>query len=206
MPKLAVSFLALALLGSGCASLQRETRARELAGDYVYAKPLAEVWPHVAALLVEHGYTPRETEQPWVLETDWKAEVSGSRTSGTYSRYVVVGKDGGGQSVVRILRNTRRSEHAELDTTDVRQERPVTNEVGGGRSTEDARYGTNTDTGRALEHDQDDSGEAEIAGSRSSSGNVKAPSGARDLQMEWLLIQRADPDGAAKIYAQVEAK
>lgn len=204
MRRLLFSVLSLAVAASGCAALQRETRARELAGDYVYAKPLSEVWPHVAALLVEHGYTPRETEKPYVLETDWKAEVAGSRTSGTFSRYVVVGKDSGGQSIVRILRNTRRSEHAELNTTDTRQDRAVTNDEQGGRSSEQARYGTNTDTGRALEHDEEDAG-AGIAGSRSTTGAPK-PSGSRDLQMEWLLIQRADPDGAAKIYAQVEAK
>lgn len=200
MRRALLSVLFLSLTVFGCAALQRETRARELAGNYVYERPLAEIWPHVAALLIEQGHTPRETEQPYVLQTDWKAEVAGSPTSGIFSRYLVVGKDGGGRSSVRFHRSTRRSEHADRNITDVRHDRPVTKDQQGGRSAEQARYG-DTDTGSALEHEEEQV--AEIAGRRSTTG-APEPSGSRDLQMEWLLLQRVDPEGAAKIFAQAE--
>lgn len=197
--------LAVVVAVSGCAAMQRETRARELAGEYVYQRPLDEIWPHVAALLASQGYAPQRGESPDVLETDWKQEVTGSSASGAWSRYVVVGKGDGKNSVVRILRNTRAVETRERVNESV-DDRAVTNEDGTGRSVEQARYGINTEASGPLKNDEDVSAADAIAGTRASSSATRNATGTRDLNMEWLLLQRVDPEGAAKIFADAQAQ
>lgn len=191
------------ILLSGCAAMQRESRAREFAAEHVYPLPLAEVWPHAVALLSAQGYTSHRAAGEHLLETDWKQEVSGARESGAWSRYVVVGKDGGDSCVVRILKNTRQVESAQR-VSETADDQVATNDGTGGRSVERSIYGTSTDASGPLRKDEEES--QGIAAGRSSGAATQGDkvTGIRDLQMEWLLIQRADPTGAAKIYARAE--
>ncbi|MDQ3265870.1 MAG: hypothetical protein M3Y59_19815 [Myxococcota bacterium] len=191
------------ILLSGCAALQRESRAREFSAEHVYPRPLAEVWPHVIALLASQGYTAHLAAGDHVLETDWKQEVSGARESGAWSRYVVVGKDGGDSCVVRILKNTREVESAQRGS-EAADDQVATNDGGGGRSVERSIYGTPTDAAGPLRKDEEESGGIAAGRSSGSSSHGGKAAGIRDLHLEWLLIQRADPAGAAKIYSRAE--
>lgn len=192
------SLALLVVLCAGCATVQKESFARERAGEYVYQRPLAEVWPHVGALLVAQGYSPLPATQPDQLETAWKEEATCGECAVTFSRYQAAGKEAGGRCIVRFLKAVRTggvregtSQTANEETTD-----------DAARETERARkvhQGSRSDDGGPQD------GPVNLGSVRSGSHKGEKLSGARDLGMEWLLLQRVEPKAAAAIYREAEA-
>lgn len=203
------SFAALAtvaVLASGCATLQRDTFVRERAGEYVYDRPLAEVWPHVRALLISQGYTPVERSEPSQLDTEWREEGAGGSGAIRWSRYRVVGSESGGKSKVVFLKNSR-SGTAGTPAT-VRDDLDNANAGGEEKGTRRTQS-----SGRYKQGDRDGDAEydarpvEETRGDSIRAGEKREPvTGARDLAMEWMLLQRVSPEAASSIYAEAEAK
>lgn len=202
-----VVLASLAVLLPGCATMQRENFVRERAGEYVYDKPLDEVWPHVRALLVAQGYVPVARSEPNQLDTEWREETAGGSGATTWSRYRVVGSETGGQSKVVFLKNTRSggsgmpaAPRDDLDNAGTGGEDKGTRKTAtAGRYTQGEREGGDADyDARPTEETRPDSLRA---------GTRKDPvTGTRDLAMEWLLLQRVAPEAASTIYSDAEAK
>jgi hypothetical protein len=110
----AVLFFSVLLVGGlvGCASSQGTLRPekQEVA---VYEHPLEEVWPSVRTWFQEKGFRSKEDAAHFVLQTEWREEFSGSKVTGFWHRFTVVGKsDGPARSQVWVLRSTRSPEGA----------------------------------------------------------------------------------------------
>jgi len=185
----------LAVFLFSCAGVQRDSFVRERAAEFVYARPLREVWPHVAALLSAQGYAVHATEDPLVVETDWREELTGSTAATVWTRYQVTGKESDGRCAVRILRSTRSG-----DSTDDRRADARIPAVDRSESISAQRAGAMQITPSSSEP-----GDAKPETVRDSGKEAKV-SGTRDLSLEWMLLQRVDPDAAAKIYSDAEAR
>ena len=60
--------------------------------EAIYDMPLEEVWPSVRQFFTDNQLSYREDKGTFVLETEWREEFGGSRVSGFWHRYMVVGK------------------------------------------------------------------------------------------------------------------
>ncbi|NOK09250.1 hypothetical protein [Corallococcus exercitus] len=62
--------------------------------DYeaIYDAPLEEMWPSVREYFKGANLSYREDKDSRVLETEWKEEFGGSKISGYWHRYMVIGK------------------------------------------------------------------------------------------------------------------
>lgn len=103
-----VAVAALATL-AGCAGSAKERFVTERASQYVYDKPIDEVWEHARALLREEGFGLREVAGGYELLTDEKeGQVSSMGTSfiKVYAKGQKVGADG---CTVQFMRHTRTS-------------------------------------------------------------------------------------------------
>lgn len=106
MPRL-VAFLVAVVVLSGCAGLQRETFIHEQVGEYIYDRPITQVWPHVVGLMGEEGFSFKKHPTQYLLTTEWKEEMSSSSIAASFTRYLVeavpLGED---HTRVRIMRNS----------------------------------------------------------------------------------------------------
>jgi hypothetical protein len=101
--------------------------------------------------------------------------------------------------VVRFLKETKAGDNTAQILDD---DRAIASGVEADKGQRSAtRAGPTADSGSGLQIEKPDEGTgADVR----RAATVSKYSGARDLNMEWLLLQRADPDAAAKIYAQAE--
>ena len=100
--------LALAVLATGCASSRREMYIQEKASDYVYRKPLGELWPQVRSFLTEKELALREAPGAHEISTDWQQQGAASNLGTSYVRYLVRGhQPSPGLSSVEIVRQNR---------------------------------------------------------------------------------------------------
>ncbi|MFL5350975.1 MAG: hypothetical protein ACJ8AT_39910 [Hyalangium sp.] len=60
--------------------------------EAIYDMPLEEIWPSVRQFFTDNQLSYREDKGTFVLETEWREEFGGSRVSGFWHRYMVVGK------------------------------------------------------------------------------------------------------------------
>ncbi len=160
---------------SGCSRSLRENYQRDQAANHVYRKPLAEMWPQVKALLQEKGYSWRENPGRFVLETEWRDAGGGSLGPATSYRYLVEGNTLPNGSTT--LRVTR----AERTSQDI------------GVDYRNGVVRTRSDMAGAM---------------ASSNTSGKLPTerrSARDLQLELELLQRIDPEAAAKLEADAKS-
>ncbi|HSP78753.1 MAG TPA: hypothetical protein VLQ93_09505 [Myxococcaceae bacterium] len=100
--------VAAAVLVTGCAATRRQAYIQEKASQYVYGKPLAEVWPQVRTLLQQKDLPLREAPGTYEIATDWH-QVGAPSTLGTsFVRYLVRGREAGpARSAVEVFRQNR---------------------------------------------------------------------------------------------------
>lgn len=194
MPPMRTAPALLALFLFGCAGLQRDSFVRERAAEFVYTRPLREVWTHVAALLSTQGYALHATEDPLVLETDWREELTGSTAATVWTRYQVIGKESNRRCAIRILRSTRSGDSTNDRRSDARM--PAAD-------TSDSISAQRAAAMRSAPSEEPSDGKPETV---RDSGKAAKVSGTRDLSLEWVLLQRVDPDAAARIYSDAEAR
>jgi hypothetical protein len=192
------SSVVLVTLCAGCVTVQRDNFARERAGEYIYQRPLSEVWPHVVALLVAQGYSTLPATQPDQLETEWKEEATCEGCAVTYSRYQAMGKEDRGRCIVRFVKAVRTGGIRE-GTTQTAKEAKTDQDVRETQTARKAHQGSRTDDAGP------DDGPVDLHSVRTNSYKGEKLSGTRDLGMEWLLLQRVEPKAAAAIYQAAEA-
>jgi uncharacterized lipoprotein len=157
---LSLVLFALATLATGCAASRREAYVQEKASQYVYRKPMAEVWPQVRMLLKERDLPLRESPGTFEISTDWHMVGAPSTLGTNYVRYLVRGKQPTpAMCAVEIFKQNR---------------------VEAGQGPVDARTGQRQGLG-------------------TDSTNLQ-----RDMELEWELLQRVDPEGAKSLRAEAE--
>jgi uncharacterized lipoprotein len=157
---LSLVLLALATLATGCAASRREAFVQEKASQYVYHKPMAEVWPQVRMLLKEKDLPIREAPGTFEISTDWHMVGAPSTLGTNYVRYLVRGKQPTPAiCAVEIFKQNR---------------------VESGQGPMDARTGQRGSLGN-------------------DSTNLQ-----RDMELEWELLQRVDPEAAKSLRAEAE--
>ncbi|WXH31225.1 hypothetical protein WA016_05201 [Myxococcus stipitatus] len=163
------------VLAAGCASSLRQNYMRDKAADHVYRKTLPDMWPGVKQVLKERGYSWKEMPGRFVLETEWLDSGGGTLGPASASRFLVEGLTlAQGGTILRVMRGNRLSQA-----------------VGSGYVTQELATGNST---RAQEE------QAQARESSTSSGVLPTQqSYARDLELELLLLQRIDPEAAAKL-------
>ena len=90
---LSLVLLAVASLAAGCTASRREAYIQEKAGQHVYRKPLAEVWPEVRMLLKAKDLPLRESPGAYEISTDWHMVGAPSTLGTSYVRYLVRGRE-----------------------------------------------------------------------------------------------------------------
>ena len=171
------------LASTGCAAQNRETFMRESAGDYVYRRPLPEVFTAAKALLAEDGFTGREEQGGANFVTEWKGDGGDSSVSARFTRYLVRGQAlGPSKSIIRffIVQRSRSSAAGGINDPQA--------------STHTGMSGLGT--GEAEGGPAPQSSQEGIGQKASISSN-----GQRDPSMEWRLLQKVEPAHANKIEA-----
>lgn len=114
MKRLLVGVVVVAVsLVASCAGQTRETYLQEKAGEFVFEKPLKEVWPHVKALLKEQGYSWQDNPRQAFIRTEFKEDTGSSAMSTSFTRYAVEGfAIDQNRSRIRIMRNSMTSSNS----------------------------------------------------------------------------------------------
>jgi hypothetical protein len=173
------------LASTGCAAQNRETFMRESAGDYVYRRPLPEVFAAAKALLAEDGFTGREEQGSANFITEWKGDGGESSVSARFTRYLVRGQAlGPSKSIVRffIIQRSRSSSAGGISDPQGSTHTGMSS-LGGGAAEGEG--------GPAPQSSQEGIGQKAAISSN----------GQRDLTMEWRLLQKVEPAHAKKIEA-----
>jgi len=149
-----------ALLATGCTAARREAFIQDKTRDYVYRKPIAEVWPQVRTLLKEEGFSLMEAPGGFEITTEWLQVGAPSSLGTSYARYLARGRQPNpGMTQVEFLRQNR------TET----------------RSASAPAFAADQPTGPGT------------------GGNLQ-----RDLELEWKLMQRVDPEAARSFKAESE--
>jgi uncharacterized lipoprotein len=107
-PSTALMLLAAVALTAGCAARRREAYVQDKAHNHVYRMPLAELFPHARQLMVEKGYSLRESKGGFEVQTEWLQTSAASSLGTTFQRYLVRGIERGpGQSSVEFIKMVR---------------------------------------------------------------------------------------------------
>ena len=148
------------------------------------------MWPSVRQFFTDNGLPFREDRGSFVLETEWREEFGGSRVSGFWHRYMVLGKrESPTTSKLWIIRITR-SANSTLAEHDAQLEWGVSRSLGGPGDAAGAVEGegglANNSMEDMAEYMAQPRGEnAIVAGSRQ---------GQRDLVMEWKVFHGISPE------------
>ncbi|QSQ20240.1 hypothetical protein JY651_33950 [Pyxidicoccus parkwayensis] len=96
---------------AGCAARQGDFDLPDR--EAIYDRPLEEVWPEVRQFFTENNLPFREDKGSAVLQTEWREEFGGSKVSGYWHRYMVLGKrESPTKSKLWIVRITKSSNKA----------------------------------------------------------------------------------------------
>jgi len=190
-----LAVFAVAVLGvmlAGCATGRGGTGIPD--EEAVYDLPLEEIWPSVRQFFTDNQLSFREDKGSFVLETEWREEFGGSRVSGFWHRYMVLGKrDTPTSSKLWIIRITR-SANSTLANPGSQLDWGVSRSLGaggeaggaggeGGGSVE-GEIANNSMEDQAAFMEQPRGENAIVAGSRQ---------GQRDLVMEWKVFHGIAP-------------
>ncbi|AKQ69046.1 hypothetical protein A176_005958 [Myxococcus hansupus] len=161
-------------------------------GEAIYERPLEEMWPEVRTFFTENNLPFREDRGSMVLETDWRQEFGGSKVSGFFHRYMVLGKrETPTQSKLWIIRITKSRNKAlappgrELDWG--------TNRIVGRKGP----TGEGLDNGGSVAEDPiisvEDFEDYLDAPVGENSFFAESAQGSRDLVMEWRVFRSISP-------------
>ncbi|WP_255441775.1 hypothetical protein [Corallococcus sp. Z5C101001] len=187
------------LLATGCAAQRMDWSLPER--EAIYDRPLEEVWPSVRQYFVDAKLSFREAPDVRVLQTEWREEFGGSKISGYWHRYMVIGKrETPTKSKLWIVRITR-SANKTLSTPGSQLDWGVSRGMGndlqrrldpfpapGGPETLEGGFGL------TVEDDED-----RLAMPRGENAIVaESAHGTRDLSMEWRVFRAIAPVLASK--------
>lgn len=185
------SWVVALLLLTGCAS---GLKGLEIPNEEaLYDVPLEELWPSVRQFFTDNRLPFREDKGSYVLQTEWREEFGGSRVSGFWHRYLVLGKrespTRGKLWIIRVTRsanNTLASAGRELDWG---MSRSLFEASGG-----EAGLSPGGNPNMSIE-DQADLQDAPRGDNAVLTGSAQ---GSRDLVMEWKVYRALAPTLVAK--------
>ena len=185
MRSVVYSAAVLAGLLMGCATQQGSTFSDLFIpdGEAIYERPLEEMWPEVREYFKENNLPFREDRGSLVLETDWRQEFGGSKVSGFFHRYMVMGKrESPTRSKLWIIRITK-SRNKTLSPPGREIDWGVARVIG------DRAGGESAAAGFSVE-DWEDRLDAPIG---ENSFYAESGQGSRDLVMEWRVFRSISP-------------
>jgi hypothetical protein len=98
--KIPIGLVLLALASSGCAT----ARIHQRAGEHLYDRPIAELWPEVRTFFAEKGWATTEVTGQYLLMSEWGDELNGE----VYTRYIVQAVAAGpDRTAVRVHRQSK---------------------------------------------------------------------------------------------------
>ncbi|RUO93309.1 hypothetical protein D7Y11_10180 [Corallococcus sp. AB018] len=190
-------------LAAGCAA--RPVDWDLMGREAIYDRPLEEVWPSVRQYFVDAKLSFREAPDSPVLQTEWKEEFGGSKISGYWHRYLVLGKrETPTKSKLWIIRVTR-SANKTLSAPGKELEWGASRNMGMDRRRMDdisqglvpapgAPETLEGGLGLSMEDDED-----RFAMPRGENAIVaESAHGTRDLTMEWRVFNAIAPGLEAK--------
>ncbi|RKH04343.1 hypothetical protein D7V97_25425 [Corallococcus sp. CA053C] len=169
--------------------------------DYeaIYDAPLDEMWPSVREYFKDANLSFREDKGSRVLQTEWKEEFGGSKISGYWHRYMVIGKrETPTKSKLWIIRITKTVNRA-ISQPGKELEWGVSRSIGprGGWDTGAPGDASSTEAGNfglTFEDDQD-----RFDFPRGENGfYAESGQGTRDMNMEWKVFRGIAPKLAKK--------
>ncbi|NTX09382.1 hypothetical protein HUA76_01190 [Myxococcus sp. CA056] len=170
--------LACVFMVTGCAAHRGELDYPDR--EAVYDRPLAEMWPEVRGFFTRNELSFREDKGSMVLETEWRQEFGGSRISGFFHRYMVVGRrETPTSSKLQIFRITK-SVNKTLSPPGNQIDWGVNRNMGGPNQ---------EDNGQSVEDFED-----RLALPRGENGFfAESGQGQRDMVMEWRVFREVAP-------------
>ncbi|MFP2930249.1 hypothetical protein ACLESO_34650 [Pyxidicoccus sp. 3LG] len=176
---------------AGCAARQGDLDIPDR--EAIYDRPLEEVWPEVRQFFTENDLPFREDKGSMVLQTEWREEFGGSKVSGFWHRYLVLGKrESPTKSKLWVIRITK-SANKTLSMAGKEMDWGVTRTIGmnggAGSSGNGASADPNGEPFLAVEDHEDrfDAPRGE------NSFFAESGQGSRDLLMEWRVFRSVAP-------------
>ncbi|HYH97729.1 hypothetical protein [Hyalangium sp.] len=162
--------------------------------EATYDLPLEEVWPSVRQFFTDNGLPFREDKGSFVLETEWREEFGGSRVSGFWHRYMVLGKrDTPTDSKLWIIRITRSANKTLQDPGD-QLDWGTSRSLGGADGAESGGGGGVVEGEGGLANNSIEDMSAFMAQPQGENAIVAGSAqGQRDLVMEWKVFHGIAP-------------
>jgi hypothetical protein len=192
---------AVLLMGLLLACAGKSKTLREQAGEHEYAQPLEDVWPAARGLLKDQGFSVRD-DGKFTMATEWRERYQRSgRTSG-WERYLVRGWNVAPlRSTIRIYRQMRTHGGMLSESPDTAlPDNVVDNNATIGLIAQ-PEYVFGEDPAEDSERAQ---ASRDAERNNLLSGSVEREGGpvatiVRDLDMEWALLKRTEPELAARM-------
>ena len=174
--------------------------------EAIYDLPLEEVWPSVRQFFADNGLSFREDTGSMVLETEWREEFGGSRVSGYWHRYMVVGKrESPTSSKLWIFRITR-SANGTLANPGAQIDWGVSRALGGSEGGAGGEVGGTVEGEGGVANNSMEDMAAFMNQPRGENAiSSGSRDGQRDLVMEWKVFNGIAPQ-LAKIHEEQLAK
>ncbi|MCP3164903.1 hypothetical protein [Myxococcus qinghaiensis] len=184
----AVVLLAWSLVGCAAHRSDLEIPDREA----IYDRPLAEMWPEVQGYFARNGLPFREDKGSMVLQTEWRQEFGGSKVSGFFHRYMVVGRrETPTSSKLQIFRITK-SSNKTLSQAGKELDWGVSRGIGMGSTGQDAKPTFSIGEGNIPNTSPEDWEEV-MDTPRGENLFMEAAQAQRDLLMEWRVFREVAP-------------
>ncbi|MCP3058586.1 hypothetical protein LXT21_07365 [Myxococcus sp. K38C18041901] len=192
-------------VGLGCAAHRSDLEIPDR--EAIYDRPLDEMWPEVREFFTRNKLPFREDRGSRVLETEWRQEFGGSKVSGFFHRYMVVGRrETPTTSKLQIFRITK-SQNKTLANSGNQVDWSPTRAWGmgprsemSGKSEDDYMVEPTQPQSAPLTSSED--WEEVIAAPRGeNSFFAESAQGQRDLVMEWRVFREVAPKLAKEVNA-----
>jgi hypothetical protein len=187
----AYAAVVLALTTVGCAARLGDLDIPDR--EAIYDRPLEEMWPEVRTFFTENELPFREDKGSMVLQTEWRQEFGGSKISGYWHRYLVLGKrESPTQSKLWIIRITKSANKTlsqagkELDWSPSR----ALGNGGGGNEGSAPLMGGEGSQPLTSPEDWEEMLDEPVG---ENSFYAESGQGARDLLMEWKVFKFVAP-------------
>jgi hypothetical protein len=182
--------VALMFALAGCAARQGDLDLPDR--EAIYDRPLEEVWPEVRQFFTDNNLPFREDKGSRVLQTEWREEFGGSKVSGYWHRYLVLGKrESPTKSKLWVIRITKSANKA-LSQAGKELDWGVSRVGHGGGGSENGGTSTGGEFSPPTTSPEDWE-EMLDAPKGENSFFAESAQGARDLTMEWKVFRVVAP-------------
>ncbi|MFP2934562.1 hypothetical protein ACLESO_57535, partial [Pyxidicoccus sp. 3LG] len=199
MRALAYAMAALACMVVGCAARMGGLDIPDR--EAIYDRPLEEVWPEVRQFFTDNELSFREDRGSMVLQTEWREEFGGSKVSGYWHRYLVLGKRESPTKsklwVIRITKSANKTLSMAGKEIDWGVSRTIVSgqQAAGadGAELDQGSHQSDSAVSENMAFSAEDFEERFDAPRGENSFFAESGQGARDLLMEWKVFNAVSP-------------